>query len=531
MTTIGASTMKEQKEDGNHANAASSPSSSKGNTRHRPLNEIMSLLLNNCLCATGTGMYQSGDTDSISGNAARKGSDTSSSERRPFSLSEGFWNLSRRADFLVSEAQSNQFVELHGLKFIGLGAVVDELSPRERVYDTLEQLTTRSERLVSIGYLVDALPNVMNGQSTPRGNGAELPGILPRMPPTSAMAEHFRDGPMKMDDDDEEEGGSKYMYDDTMSIASSTMQLPMARKTTECIPLDVWRQCHPSDIDSFSLSIKNLLGCLKNREYNAALSMLQKSFENQKAYPHSGNHRYLAGITAHNIAVIHILMGSDAESVIVPCLREAIALKEAAFGVNHHEVALSFDELGIQFFAMALYPEALSAFQRAHIIRSVSIEAQPHSSSKDFADTQGKDLTNLETSSPSAHQPPSSAASSGPSTPLHPGLAMVLNNMACCYFQMGDHHTALLNLEEASRVQQNVVARDGSNISADLDVLHVATVMGNCGYLHLALKHYEAASALFEDALLIQQSILGDFSHRAVRDTMSNLEFTNAFHS
>lgn len=50
---------------------------------------------------------------------------------------------------------SLQFVELHGIRFIGLGAVVDELTPRERVYDTLEQLTTRTERLISVGYLID----------------------------------------------------------------------------------------------------------------------------------------------------------------------------------------------------------------------------------------------------------------------------------------------------------------------------------------------------------------------------------------
>ena len=50
---------------------------------------------------------------------------------------------------------SMQFVELHGIRFIGLGAVVDELTPRERVYDTLEQLTTRTERMISVGYLID----------------------------------------------------------------------------------------------------------------------------------------------------------------------------------------------------------------------------------------------------------------------------------------------------------------------------------------------------------------------------------------
>jgi hypothetical protein len=48
-----------------------------------------------------------------------------------------------------------QFIELHGIQFIGLGAVLDELTAKERVYDTLEQLTSRTERLISIGYLID----------------------------------------------------------------------------------------------------------------------------------------------------------------------------------------------------------------------------------------------------------------------------------------------------------------------------------------------------------------------------------------
>lgn len=49
---------------------------------------------------------------------------------------------------------SSQLVELHGVRFIGLGALSDELTPRERVYDTLEQLTTRTDRLISVGYLL-----------------------------------------------------------------------------------------------------------------------------------------------------------------------------------------------------------------------------------------------------------------------------------------------------------------------------------------------------------------------------------------
>lgn len=64
-------------------------------------------------------------------------------------------NAARRGGAECPSRSDFQFVELQGLRFIGLGALADELTPRERVYDTLEQLRTRTERLISIGYFID----------------------------------------------------------------------------------------------------------------------------------------------------------------------------------------------------------------------------------------------------------------------------------------------------------------------------------------------------------------------------------------
>jgi hypothetical protein len=107
-----------------------------------------------------------------------------------------------------TRGQSVQFVELHSVKFIGLGAVVDELTPRERVYDTLQQLTTRTERLISIGYLLDEPQNSVE---------------------TSSNAE--------------------------------------ARKATEAIPLDVWNQNYPND-HSMSNEVKKTILQIKVRLYS-----------------------------------------------------------------------------------------------------------------------------------------------------------------------------------------------------------------------------------------------------------------------
>lgn len=185
--------------------------------------------------------------------------------------------------------------------------------------------------------------------------------------------------------------------------------------------------------------------------------------------------------------MIKVLLGKEKEAEIL--FRRAITLKEAAFGNHHHEIALSWGELGIQHFARGDFEGALAAFRRAHELESSGMDAD------------------------SAHP--------------NPELALVLNNIACCYFQMGKHHDAHQALLEARNIQHELV---GSTAKADLDLLHVATIICNCGYLTLALKRYDEAQALFEEALLIQQSVLDD-NHRAVRDTRSNIEFTNVFHA
>jgi tetratricopeptide (TPR) repeat protein len=237
-------------------------------------------------------------------------------------------------------------------------------------------------------------------------------------------------------------------------------------------------------VESSILARLTSLASHQNKEFASITEDLIKTLAAQKAHPHRGNNRYLCGITAHNLGVIRVLAGADDEAAHI--FRQAITLKSTSFGPEHPEVALSWDELGIQFFARGDFASALSAFHEAHTIRS----KQEGSSS-------------------------------------HPNLAMVLNNLACCHFQMGSHRTALLKLQEASEIQHKAV---GSSAQADLDLLHVAIVVCNCGYLNLALKQYEDARSLFEDALLIQQSVLDD-NHRAVRDTLSNIDFTNAFHS
>ena len=83
-----------------------------------------------------------------------------------------------------------------------------------------------------------------------------------------------------------------------------------------------------------------------------------------------------------------------------------------------------------------------------------------------------------------------------------PKLAMVLNNIGCCNFQMGNHTAAVVTLQQAREIQQQVM---GSTAKADLDLLHVAVTLCNFGYLQLRLKRYEEARSVFEEALLVSK--------------------------
>eukprot|EP00538_Stauroneis_constricta_P006794 CAMPEP_0119549306 /NCGR_PEP_ID=MMETSP1352-20130426/3046_1 /TAXON_ID=265584 /ORGANISM="Stauroneis constricta, Strain CCMP1120" /LENGTH=406 /DNA_ID=CAMNT_0007594839 /DNA_START=104 /DNA_END=1324 /DNA_ORIENTATION=+ len=316
---------------------------------------------------------------------------------------------------------TSQFVQLHGLQYIGLGALEDELTPKQRIYDTLEQLGTSAERLMSIGYLLD----------------------------------------------DEEAGGG--------------------RKKTQSIPLEVWSKVYPND-RSMSKATLRAIHNLRTNQFGAALEDFRNEMNEQQTRPLRDNNFFRIGISAHNVGVISVLAHRD--ELIIPFFEQAVSSKRVSFGDDHPELAISLDELGIQYFARERFEDALSSFGESRRIKA-----------KEFGQ-------------------------------FHPKVVMSLNNIACCNYQMGNLKTASMNLEEANAVAERNIDQNPGAAKANSDLLHRAILLNNLGYLKLSLKQYEDARPLFEEALLIQQSVLGDaYNHRAILDTRKNLEFTNAFHS
>lgn len=153
------------------------------------------------------------------------------------------------------------------------------------------------------------------------------------------------------------------------------------------------------------------------------------------------------------------------EDQAIPLFEDAIDRKRSEFGPDHAEVAVSLDELGIQYFARSMFVESLTAFEEARRIRVKQIGG----------------------------------------TCNHPKVAMVLNNIACCKFQMKKYDEAIAALLEARDILSNAT---GLSATDDLDLLHMAITHCNYAYLLVRAKQYEEARSIFEEALLVRSQLL-----------------------
>ena len=85
----------------------------------------------------------------------------------------------------------------------------------------------------------------------------------------------------------------------------------------------------------------------------------------------------------------------------------------------------------------------------------------------------------------------------------HPRLSMVINNIASCQFLMHDIDGALTTMKEAMELQRVRNANnDHASSKSDLDLLYMAILLNNHGYLLVNTKQYEDAQSTFEEALL-----------------------------
>ena len=228
-------------------------------------------------------------------------------------------------------------------------------------------------------------------------------------------------------------------------------------------------------------------------EYNEAIDVLEEMLRGVQQMC-GGERHYRVGTVLHNISTVHMRCRNYKEVVNVS--RRAVEVRMKALGNHHPDVAISYAQLGMAHMELGEYQYAVLALRNALAIRNKRLS---------FRDRK---------------------------------IARLLNNIGCCLFELGKLQEASKAFEDVLKIQRMNMKHMGvavapSGLDGDGDasgvsqsLLGVASTLCNLGSIQLKLKSHKEALVHLEEALLIQQSVLGD-GHPTVINTKDSIDFLN----
>lgn len=234
---------------------------------------------------------------------------------------------------------------------------------------------------------------------------------------------------------------------------------------------------------------------LQYGEYEEAVEVLQEILRGvTEMY---GESHYRVGTVLHNISTIH--MRYKRYDKVVQVSRKTIRVRRATLGDMHPDVAVSYAQLGIAHMERKEYKYALLAFNQALSIRK-----------KTFNYRDDK-------------------------------IVRLLNNIGCCLFELGKLNEATKSFEETLQIQRmnmkNATSRErrintmANPVDTDASkarhhILCIASTLCNLGSIKDRQREYNDAALYLEEALLLQQSVLGDDDVKVVhtRDCLNLVE-------
>mmetsp|Transcript_4037 Transcript_4037/g.9956 ORF Transcript_4037/g.9956 Transcript_4037/m.9956 type:complete len:1020 (+) Transcript_4037:595-3654(+) len=257
------------------------------------------------------------------------------------------------------------------------------------------------------------------------------------------------------------------------------------------------RRSIPADIDdgTFFEAEHNLRAIhemaqehLIHGEYEEAADVFEEILRGQKE--RYGQDHYRVGTALHNLGIVYLKKG-DYDKAIEICGR-AVQVRKESLVPNHPDVAVSLAQLGVAHLESRHYEKALNAFQDALNIR------------RNFLG------------------------------PRHPKCSKILNNIGCALYAMEEYEKSKLAFDEALDIQRETLRHLPSSEGAESNgmqsnalLLSTASTLCNIGSIKLRWGEYEHALVALDEALLIQQSVLGD-SHPTVKSTLESISFIEA---
>jgi tetratricopeptide (TPR) repeat protein len=212
---------------------------------------------------------------------------------------------------------------------------------------------------------------------------------------------------------------------------------------------------------------------LRHGEYVEALEVFEEILRGQLA--RYGPDHFRVGTALHNIGIVHMKRGDYRSAARVS--KEAVRVRKKALDPFHPDVSVSLAQLGVAYMESSKHRKAITVFREALRIRRRVSGAR------------------------------------------HWKNAKILNNIGCALYELNELRVALIAFEEALDIQRDTLRQSPGDPSSpfaapstvsDRALLSIASTLSNIGSIKLYWGQYMQAAVDLEEALLIQQSVLGD---------------------
>jgi tetratricopeptide (TPR) repeat protein len=236
---------------------------------------------------------------------------------------------------------------------------------------------------------------------------------------------------------------------------------------------------------------------LQFNEIPEAIDVLQEMLRGVKEL--HGEDHYRVGTVLHNLSTVY-MRSRQFRKAILYC-RQAVDVRKNALGLLHPDLAVSLSQLGIAHLELEEYDAAVQQFKAALNVRRNNM----------------------------SHDDPK--------------IARLLNNIGCSLYESGKLEEAAKAFEEALAIQKSLMhgavpgymkspsncqnGNGGNRHNVGDVMLSISSTLCNLGSVKMRWRKYDEAVQALEEALLLQQSLLGD-DHPTVQSTKDSIDLVNS---
>jgi len=271
-------------------------------------------------------------------------------------------------------------------------------------------------------------------------------------------------------------------------LSSSSSSGRRKEKTSASVPCDL-------DEGVFLEAERNLRAInemaaehMAHGEYEEAADVFEEILRGQQE--RYGHDHYRVGAALHNLGIVYLKKGDYTKAIEI-CQR-AVAVRKESLVPNHPDVAVSLAQLGVAHLESQNFKKALSAFKDALHIRRNFLGARHHKCSK------------------------------------------ILNNIGCALYSIEDFVASKRAFDEALGIQRDALrsipsteSTESTHMQSNALLLSMASTLYNIGSIKVRWGEFDEATVDIEEALLIQQSVLGD-DHPTVLSTSDSIELIDS---